>query len=95
VLIAVLHALEEIPARKITNIFTDIITDKLHRAELEFLEQIVGYLDRHGEITNYRARLLTNKSDVSVKKYLARFAELGLLQVEGKNKGRKYKIWKK
>jgi len=56
------------------------------------LEQIAGYLEKNGEITNYRARLLTNKSDTSVKKYLARFTELGLLKVEGKNKGRKYII---
>jgi hypothetical protein len=27
-----------------------------------------------------------------VKKYFARFAELGILQIEGKNKGRKYLI---
>ena len=92
---AILQALEELPIRKITDIFTDINTDKLSKAELEFLEQIAGYLDKNGEITNYRAQLLTNKSDVSVKKYLAKFVELGLLQVEGKNKGRKYKIDKK
>jgi len=46
-------------------------------------------------ITNYRTQLLTNKSDISVKKYFAKFVELGLLEVEGKNKGRKYKINKK
>jgi len=89
---SILQALEELPVRKITDIFTDINTDKLSKVELEFLEQIAGYMDRNGEITNYRAQLLTNKSDISVKKYLAKFAEIGLLQVEGKNKGRKYKI---
>jgi Fic family protein len=88
---AILQALEELPTRKITDIFTDINTDKLSKAELEFLEQIAGYLDKNGEITNYRAQLLTNKSDSSVKKYFAKFVEIGLLQIEGKNKGRKYK----
>ena len=92
---AILQALEELPTRKITDIFTDINTDKLSKAELEFLEQIAGYLDKNREITNYRAQLLTNKSDISVKKYFAKFVELGLLQVEGKNKGRKYKINRK
>ena len=91
---AILQALEELPARKITDIFTDINTDKLSKAEWEFLEQIAGYLDRNGEITNYRARLLTNKSDSTVKKYFAKFVEMGLLQVEGQNKGRKYVIHK-
>jgi Fic family protein len=92
---AILQALEELPNKKITDIFTDIITDKLSKTELEFLEQIAGYLDKNGEITNYRAQLLSNKSDVSVKKYLAKFVEIGLLQIEGKNKGRKYKINRK
>jgi len=89
---SILQALEELPNRKIADIFTDINTDKLSKTELEFLEQIASYLDKYGEITNYRAQLLTNKSNVSVKKYLAKFAEMGLLQVEGENKGRKYKI---
>ena len=89
---AILQALEELPNREITDIFTDIFTDKLSKTELEFLEQIAGYLDKNGEITNYRAQLLTNKSDVSVKKYFAKFVAIGLLQVEGKNKGRKYRI---
>jgi Fic family protein len=88
----ILQALEELPSRKITDIFTDINTDKFTKVELEFLEQIAGYIDKHGEITNYRAQLLTNKSDISVKKYLSKFAEMGLLRVEGKNKGRKYLI---
>ncbi|MDR0970390.1 MAG: Fic family protein [Lentimicrobiaceae bacterium] len=92
---AILQALEELPTRKITDIFTDINTDKLTKAELEFLEQIAGHLDKNGEITNYRAQLLTNKSDVSVKKYFAKFVELGILKIEGKNKGRKYLINKK
>ncbi len=89
---AILQALEELPARKITDIFTDINTDKLTKTELEFLEQIAGYIDKNGEITNYRAQLLTNKSDVSVKKYFAKFVEIGILRIEGKNKGRKYLI---
>jgi Fic family protein len=92
---AILQTLEELPNKKITDIFTDKNTDKLSKAELEFLEQIAGYIDKNGEITNYRAQLLTNKSDISVKKYFAKFVELGLLEVEGKNKGRKYKINKK
>ena len=89
---AILQALEELPSKKITDIFTDINTDKLSKTELEFLEQIAGYLDKNGEINNYRAQLLTNKSDISVKKYFAKFVKIGLLKVEGNNKGRKYRV---
>jgi hypothetical protein len=35
-----------------------------------------------------------SKSDISVKKYFAKLVTLGQLEVEGKNKGRKYKISK-
>ncbi|MDR1985172.1 MAG: Fic family protein [Prevotellaceae bacterium] len=92
---SILQALEELPTRKITDIFTNINTDKLSKIEMEFLEQIADYLDKNGEITNYRAQLLTNKSDVSVKKYFAKLVEIGILKTEGKNKGRKYVINKK
>ncbi|MDR2963923.1 MAG: Fic family protein [Bacteroidales bacterium] len=91
-LTAILQALEELPNKKITDIFTDINTDMFSKAELEFLEHIANYIDKNGEISNYRAQLLTNKSDISVKKYFAKFVELGLLQTEGNNKGRKYKL---
>ncbi|MDR1339969.1 MAG: class I SAM-dependent methyltransferase, partial [Prevotellaceae bacterium] len=80
---------------KKTDIFTDINTDKLTKTELEFLEQIAAYLDRNGEISNYRARLLTGKSDNSVKKYFAKFVNTGILKMEGEKKGRKYLINRK
>lgn len=86
------QALNELPIHKITDIFPDINTDILTKTEREFLEQIAGYLDRNGEITNYRAQVLTNRSAESIKKYLARFVELSILQAIGENKGRKYII---
>lgn len=92
---AILQASEELMRRKINNIFTDLNTDKLSKAEFEFLEQIAEYLAENGEINNRYAKWLTGKSDISFKQYLAKFVEIGLLQVEGKNKGKKYKICKK
>jgi Fic family protein len=88
------QALNELPVRKITDIFPDIITDKLTKTELAFLEQISGFVEKYGQITNYRAQVLTNKSAESVKKYLSRFVELGLLLAEGEKKGRVYVIAK-
>ncbi len=83
---AIYQALSELSVHTLTDIFTD----KLAKGELGFLEQIAGYLARNGEITNYRAQLLTNKSSASAKKYLGRFVQLGLLEAVGENKGRKY-----
>ena len=45
---AILQTLEELPNKKITDIFTDIFTDKLSKAELKFLEQIEGNLEIEG-----------------------------------------------
>jgi Fic family protein len=89
---AIYQALNELPIHKITDIFPDINTDILSKTELSFLEQIAGYIEKNGKITNYRAQLLTNKSADSTKKYLARYVELGLLESIGENKGRKYVI---
>lgn len=89
-LIAIHQALAELPVSKITDIFPDIVTDKLSKSELEFLQAIVGYVEKHGEITNYRAQTLTNLSAESVKKYLAKFTEIGAFKAVGEKKGRRY-----
>lgn len=89
---AILQVLESSLNPKITDIFTDINTDMLSKSDLEFLEQVAAYIDKNSEITNYRAQLITGKSDTSVKKYLAKFVKMGLLEAVGENKGRKYKI---
>jgi cell filamentation protein, protein adenylyltransferase len=91
---AIYQALNELPVRKLTDIFPNIITDKLTKTELEFLEQIAGFVENNGEITNYRAQVLTAKSAESVKKYLAKFVEVGIFVAEGENKGRVYKLAK-
>jgi Fic family protein len=83
---------------KSTDIIPDKSTDKaqntnsndLSKAELEFLHQIASYIEKNGEITSYTARLLTNKSADSTRKYLTYFVKLGLFKAVGKNKGRKY-----
>lgn len=84
------QSLAELPVHKVTDIFPDIDTDMFSKTELEFLESIAGYIEKHEEITNYRAQILTNMSAESVKKYLAKFVEAGLFQAVGENKGRKY-----
>ncbi len=89
---SILEALEELPINKITDILTDISTDMLTRTELEFLENISSFLVSNKEITNYKAQLLTGKSESSVRKYLLRLVELEILEAIGENKGRRYRI---
>ncbi|MDR1124338.1 MAG: Fic family protein [Elusimicrobiota bacterium] len=89
---AIKAALNELPVNKITDIIPDKLTDKLSKAELDFLRAIAGFLENNGEIDNYRAQLLTNKSAESVKKYFASLVNAGILAATGANKGRKYKL---
>jgi Fic family protein len=89
---AIADALSELPINKITDIFPDIITDKLSKAELEFLRGIAGFLENNGEIDNYRAQSLTGKSAESAKKYFAALVKAGALTATGANKGRKYQL---
>lgn len=93
-LAAIAETLSELPVNKITDIIPEILTDKLSKAELEFLRGIVGFLENNIEIDNYRAQLLTNKSPESVKKYFAALMGAGILTATGANKGRKYKLAK-
>jgi Fic family protein len=88
----ILKTLKELPVRKITDIIPEKNTDKLSKTELEFLQNIVGYLENNGTIDNYRAQLLTNKSAESVKKHFVSLVKLGILTAEGTNKGRKYRL---
>ena len=89
---AIAMALSELPVSKITDIIPDKLTDKLSKTELEFLKSIIGFLENNGEIDNYRAQLLTNKSSESVKKYFSALINAGILIAVGANKGRKYRL---
>ena len=89
---AITAALSELPINKIPDIITDKFTDNLSKTELEFLRSIIGFLENNGEIDNYRAQLLTNKSADSVKKYFTALKKAGILAAVGTNKGRKYKL---
>ncbi|MDR2268750.1 MAG: Fic family protein [Rickettsiales bacterium] len=89
---SVAGAISELPVGKITDIIPGKITDKLSKTELEFLRGIIGFLENNGEIDNYRAQLLTNKSAVSVKKYFAMLVAAGILVAHGATKARKYKL---
>jgi Fic family protein len=75
-----------------TDKIPDIFTDKLTKGEKTFLLAIYPYLCEHGEINNYRAQTLTDKSADSVKKYFAKLVRIGFLQAIGNNKARIYRF---
>jgi Fic family protein len=84
--------LSDIQKRKLTEKLTGKLTESLSKTELEFLQSIIRFLETNGEIDNYRAQLLTNKSAVSVKKYFAALVSAGILTAHGATKARKYRL---
>jgi Fic family protein len=89
---AIEKALGELSSRKIGDIIGDIIGDKLSKAEMAFLSEIIGWLENNGEIDNYRAQLLTNKAPETIRGLFAALVKAGVLTATGQNKGRKYKL---
>ncbi len=87
---AIIEALNSFDNMKITDMFTEIITDKLSNTEKEVLVTIFKYLKNTGSINNKKATELTGKSNESIKKYLNKFSQLNILIPQGENKGRKY-----
>ncbi len=89
---AIDETLNEVEDVEITDIITDIITDKLSKTELTVLTPKVKYLLKQETIDNSKAQALTNKGVESVKKYLNKFTKLNILILIGQNKGRKYRL---
>jgi ATP-dependent DNA helicase RecG len=71
---------------------TTDMTDKLTLTEKEFWNKLLPYIKEHEWIDNATARELTEKSQASAKRYLAKLAELNLLEMSGANKGRRYRL---
>ena len=90
ILSAILRAIDELS--NITEIIPEKITGLLTKTQRDFLANIIGFIQTNGEIDNYRAQLLTNKSGEMTKKLLAALVEKGVLIATGRTKGRKYKI---
>ncbi|MDR2672275.1 MAG: Fic family protein [Coriobacteriales bacterium] len=76
----------------LAGLIPSFFTNRLTKTEKAFLFAIFPYLCEYGEINNYRAQTLTNKSAESVKKHLATLVRIGFLQAIGKNKSRVYRF---
>lgn len=90
ILSAILRAINELS--NITEIIPEKITELLTKTQRDFLTNIIGFIQTNGEIDNYRAQLLTNKSPEMTKKLLALLVAHKVLIATGRTKGRKYKL---
>jgi len=68
------------------------MADILTVVEREFLEKLMEHFKESEWIDNATARDVSQKSPTSVKRYLSRLAELGILVTSGENKGRRYQL---
>ena len=63
-----------------------LMTDSLTYKEQENMKSILSYLHNNDTITNEKGRELTGKSESTVKRYLKRLCEIGILLKSGSNK---------
>ena len=66
------------------------LTEVLSEREIKRFASILEYLKEHDRITNKIGRELTGKSESSVKRYLNRLREVGILRSEGSTSDTEY-----
>ncbi|PID76336.1 MAG: hypothetical protein CSB24_07110 [Deltaproteobacteria bacterium] len=69
---------------------SDMVSDILSDKERLAYQRIADYLRRHPHITNRQAQNILKKSPATVRRYLKRLVDCGLLTALGKNKARVY-----
>jgi ATP-dependent DNA helicase RecG len=70
------------------------VADKLTASEMEFIKLLGQFLDEYEWITNAKAREITGKSEGSVKRFLRNLAGKDVLEIQGENKNRQYRLRK-
>lgn len=79
-------------SEEISKLLKDSIVNKMNDKEIEFFILIYPTLSKTGYINTGLATSLSEKSSVTVRRYLVRLAELGILSASGKNKYRRYTL---
>lgn len=71
---------------------TDKLSDKLTKKEKTAYMLVKKYLETHDYITTTIASKLVNISPQTMRRYLTKFTELGLMEAQGHNKNRTYRL---
>jgi len=70
------------------------MADILTAVEKDFLTKLLEHFRDNEWIDNATAREISMKSPTSIKRYLSRMVEVGVLVTSGENKGRRYQLAK-
>lgn len=79
---------------KMSDIVSDKMSDKLNKREKSFLETLVKQLKIVEYVTTTDMSNITNIPASTIRRYMKKFCELGILSVEGKNKNTQYRLKK-
>ncbi len=90
ILSVILQTIENYPLTQMSDKLSDIMSDTLSDKEQLAYQQLADYLQQHPHITNQQAQKLLEKSPATVRRYLKRLVDCGLLIATGKNKARIY-----
>ncbi len=90
ILSVILQTIEEYSLVKMSDKLNDIMSDTLSDKEQLAYQKISHYLQQHPHITNQQAQKILEKSPATVRRYLRRLVDCGLLIAIGKNKARVY-----
>lgn len=71
---------------------SDKSSDKLSNKEQVYFAQLKSHLQDHEDISMRQFQDLTDLSPASARRYLARFADLGLIGKTGQNRNRRYHL---
>lgn len=75
-----------------TDGISDKISGKTSGKKQAIYDLILHHLQTHAHISNSQLQMLTGKSPATVRKYLADLVSEGLLEAEGENKQRVYRL---
>ena len=73
---------------------SDKVSDKLTEKEKNFLKMLVKQLTVDEYLTTASMAEITGIPASTVRRYMTKFCELGVLYSEGKNKGKRYYLSK-
>ena len=68
------------------------MSDKMSDKENEIYLLLYEHLQNNNELTNRDVVKIINKSEATARRYLKRFVEVGLIETEGQNKARIYRL---